>query len=63
MTDIVSRMIDTQLLLFLYMLCGVIVSKLNIIREDNREVLVRVLMDVVMPMMVLNAFNRPTSAD
>ena len=63
MTDIVSRMIDTQLLLFLYMLCGVIVSKLNIIREDNREVLVRVLMDVAMPMMVLNAFNKPASAD
>ena len=58
MTDIVSRMIDTQLLLFLYMICGFIVSRLNIIREDNRAVLVRLLMDVAMPMMVLNAFNK-----
>ena len=63
MNDIVSRMINTQLLLFLYMLCGFIVSRLNIIREDNRGVLVRLLMDLVMPMMVLNAFNKPTSAD
>ena len=63
MTDIVSRMIDTQLLLFLYMICGFIVSRLNIIREDNRGVLVRLLMDVAMPMMVLNAFNKPTSVD
>ena len=63
MNDIVSRMIDTQLLLFLYMLCGFIVSKLRIIREDNRQVLVRLLMDVVMPMMVLSAFNRPTSRE
>ena len=63
MTDIVSRMIDTQLLLFLYMLCGFIVSRLRIIREDNREVLVRVLMDMAMPMMVLNAFNKPTNPE
>lgn len=63
MTDIVSRMIDTQLLLFLYMLCGFVVSRLNIIREDNRSVLVRLLMDVAMPMMVLNAFNKPTTRE
>lgn len=63
MNDIVSRMINTQLLLFLYMACGFIVSKLRIIREDNRQVLVRLLMDVVMPMMVLSAFNRPTSRE
>ena len=56
-------MIDTQLLLFLYMLCGFIVSRLNIIREDNRAVLVRLLMDVAMPMMVLNAFNKPTTRE
>jgi predicted permease len=56
-------MINTQLLLFLYMLCGFIVSRLKIIRDDNRGVLVRVLMDVAMPMMVLNAFNKPTSGE
>lgn len=56
-------MIDTQLLLFLYMLCGVVVSKLGIIRQDNRQPLVRLLMDVAMPMMVLNAFNKPTTLE
>ena len=61
MNEIVRRMIDTQLLLFLYMLCGVIVRRLNIIREDTRQPLVRLLMDVAMPMMVLNAFNKPTT--
>lgn len=63
MNEIVSRMIDTQLLLFLYMLCGVVVSRARIIREDNREALVRLLMDVAMPMMVLNAFNKPTTRE
>ena len=63
MSDIVSRMIDTQLLLFLYMLCGFVISRLNIVREDNRAVLVRLLMDVAMPMMVLNAFNKPTTRE
>lgn len=63
MNETVSRMIDTQVLLFLYMLCGVIVDRLRIVREDNREVLVRLLMDVVMPMMVLNAFNNPISRE
>ena len=58
MNEVVSRMIDTQLLLFLYMICGVVVSRLNILREDNRQPLVRLLMDVAMPMMVLNAFNK-----
>ena len=56
-------MIDTQLLLFLYMLCGVIISKIGILREDNRQPVVRLLMDVAMPMMVLSAFNKPTSLD
>ena len=56
-------MIDSQLLLFLYMICGFIVSRLSIIREDNRGVLVRLLMDVAMPMMVLNAFNKPTTRE
>ena len=63
MNGIVSRMIDTQLLLFLYMLCGVIISKIGILREDNRQPVVRLLMDVAMPMMVLSAFNKPTSLD
>ena len=63
MNEIVSRMIDSQLLLFLYMICGFIVSRLSIIREDNRGVLVRLLMDVAMPMMVLNAFNKPTTRE
>jgi len=61
--DIVSRMIDTQLLLFLYLLCGVYLSKRRIIREDNREALVRLMMDVTMPLMVMNAFNKPTTKD
>lgn len=56
-------MIDTQLLLFLYMICGFIISRLNIIRNDNRGVLVRLLMDVAMPMMVLNSFNKPTTME
>ena len=63
MNEIVSRMIDTQLLLFLYMLCGVILSRLRIVRDDNRQVLMRLLMDVAMPLMVLNAFNKPTSRE
>lgn len=63
MNEIVSRMINTQLLLFLYMLVGVIVAKARIIRDDNRQVVVRLLMDVAMPMMVLAAFNKQTTAE
>lgn len=63
MNEIVSRMVNTQLLLFLYMFCGFCISRAGIIREDNRTVLVRLLMDVAMPMMVLDAFNRPTTCE
>ena len=63
MNEIVSRMISTQMLLFLYMLCGVIVAKAGIIRDNNRQAVVRLLMDVAMPMMVLSAFNKPTTAE
>ena len=63
MDGIVSRMINTQALLFLYMLCGAVVSRLNIIRPDNRQPLVRLLMDVAMPMMVLSAFNKQSSRE
>jgi len=61
--DIVSRMIDTQLLLFLYLLCGVYLSKRRLIREDNREALVRLMMDVTMPLMVVDAFNKPMTRE
>ena len=50
MNEIVTRMVDTQMLLFLYMLCGFTVSRLNLIRDSNRSALVRLLMDVAMPM-------------
>lgn len=63
MNDIVGRMIDTQLLMFLYMLCGLYLSKRRLIREDNREALVRVMMDVTMPLMVLDAFNKPATKE
>lgn len=63
MNDIVSRMIDTQLLLFLYLLCGVYLSKRRLIREDNREALVRLMMDVTMPLMVVDAFNKPMTRE
>lgn len=63
MNDIVSRMIDTQLQLFLFMLCGIYLSKRRLIREDNREALVRLMMDVTMPLMVLDAFNKPTTRE
>ncbi len=63
MNEIVSRMINTQLLLFLYMLVGVVIAKARIIRDDNRQVVVRLLMDVAMPMMVLAAFNKQTTAE
>lgn len=63
MSEIVSKMISTQALLFLYMICGIIVSKVGIIREDNRQVLVRFLLDAAIPLMILNAFNRKTTAE
>ena len=63
MNDIVNRMISTQLLLFIYMLCGVIIRRAGIIRNDNRQGVVRLLMDVAMPMMVLSAFNNPVTAN
>ena len=63
MNEIVSRMISSQALLFLYMVVGFIANRIRMIRDDNREVLVRLLMDIAMPMMVLNAFNKPTDAD
>lgn len=56
-------MIDTQLLLFLYMLCGVYLSKRKLVREDNRGALVRLMMDVAIPLMILDAFNKPASKE
>ena len=56
-------MIDTQLLLFIYLLCGVYLSKRRLIREDNRTALVRLMMDVTMPLMVVDAFNKPMTRE
>ena len=55
--NVLQKMISTQALLFLYMLTGIFVFRAKIITQENRKVLVRLLMDVCVPLMVLDAFN------
>ena len=63
MNEIVIRMIESQAQMFLYMLCGFILARIHIIRQDNRQVLVKLLMNLAMPMMVLSAFNKQTTLE
>ena len=61
--EVVNRMIESQTLLFLYILTGVVIFKLGIVKEEHRRSLVRLLMDVAMPCMILDAFDCDFTAD
>lgn len=63
MNEVVSKMIETQALLFLYMIVGIVVNRVGMVNDQNRKVMVRLEMDVCIPLMVLNAFNRIYTAE
>lgn len=61
--NILKSMVDSQIILFIYAVFGMLLGKKGIINTKSRRSLVLILMDLAVPMMVLDAFNRHYSRE
>lgn len=53
-----GRMLETQALLFLYILLGIAMVKLNILKTEGRSSFIGLLNNITLPCMVLHAFEQ-----
>lgn len=57
--DIMQKMISTQTLMFIYMVCGVVMRRIRVINENTRPGFVKLLTNLLLPCMILDSFNKP----
>lgn len=57
--DIMQKMINTQTLMFIYMVCGVVLCRIGVISAQSRGGFVKLLTNLVLPCMILDSFNKP----
>ena len=61
--DVLNRMITTQTIMFLYMVCGVVLRRIKIINENSRPSFVKLLTNLLLPCMILDSFNKPLDVE
>lgn len=55
--NVFERMLNTQALMFIYVMAGIVMAKTRIIKHEARPSFIRLLLDVTLPCMILNSFN------
>ena len=55
--NIFQRMLNTQALMFIYIMTGVIMAKTKILKHEGRSSFINLLLDITLPCMILNSFN------
>ena len=55
--SIFDRMLNTQALMFVYVVTGIIMAKTNILKHEGRSSFINLLLDITLPCMILNSFN------
>ncbi len=58
--NIFERMLNTQALMFVYVVTGIIMAKTKILKHEGRSSFINLLLDITLPCMVLNSFNVDT---
>lgn len=61
--EIMQKMASTQMIMFLYMLCGAALRKIKIIDAGSRGSFVKLLTNLVLPCMILDSFNKPLNIE
>lgn len=59
---IFEQMVSTQMLMFLYMLTGVIAARTGILKKEGRSSVIGLLMNIFLPCMVLDSFQTDVGA-
>ncbi|MBQ7220930.1 MAG: AEC family transporter [Synergistaceae bacterium] len=55
--SVFERMLNTQALMFIYVVTGIIMAKTKILRHEGRSSFINLLLDITLPCMILNSFN------
>ena len=58
--NVFERMLNTQALMFIYVMTGVIMAKTKILKHEGRSSFINLLLNITLPCMVLNSFNVDT---
>ena len=61
--NVFERMLNTQALMFIYVIVGVIMAKTKILKHEGRSSFINLLLDITLPCMILNSFNVETGTD
>ena len=61
--NVFERMLNTQALMFIYVMTGVIMAKTGILKHEARSSFIHLLLDITLPCMILNSFNIETNID
>lgn len=57
-----SKMVNLQAALLIYLACGVLCRRLNIITQKNQQQFINLILMILMPCMVFNSFKSVTAA-
>ena len=52
-----QRMLNTQALMFVYVVTGIIMARTKILKHEGRSSFINLLLDITLPCMILNSFN------
>ena len=55
--NIFERMLNTQALMFVYVMTGIIMAKTKLLNHEGRMSFINLLLDITLPCMILNSFN------
>ena len=58
--SVFDRMLNTQALMFIYVVTGIIMAKTKILKHEGRSSFINLLLDITLPCMILNSFNVDT---
>ena len=58
--NVFARMLNTQALMFVYVVTGIIMAKTKILKHEGRSSFINLLLDITLPCMILNSFNIDT---
>ena len=61
--NVFERMLNTQALMFIYVLVGIIMAKTGILKHEGRSSFINLLLDITLPCMILNSFNVETGTE
>ena len=53
--SVFDRMLNTQALMFIYVVTGIIMAKTHILKHEGRSSFINLLLDITLPCMILNS--------